>query len=103
MSIVFGTPMSVAIPGGASCWNWFPKRDDGDGRDGLSGSDTDVKIIVTIVTTDTGSGEKVNGAYLRVEICGSKYNPNPLDFSHGKHSTAEGWQRHSSCLTASEA
>lgn len=42
-----------------------------------------MKYTVTIVTTDTGSGEKVNGAYLRVEICESKYNANPLIFSHG--------------------
>jgi len=34
-----------------------------------------VKIIVTIVTTDTGSGEKVNGAYLRVEPVNKKSSP----------------------------
>ena len=92
----------VITPGGVSRSHWFQKRDDGDGRDGLFGSDVGVKIIVTIVTTDTGSGEKVNGACLRVEIVRGQYNPNPLTFSHGQHSTAEGWQRHSSCLTASE-
>jgi hypothetical protein len=68
---------------GASHWRCFPKRDDGDGRDGLFGSDVGVKIIVTTVTTDTGSGEKVNGAYLRVEIVARQYNPNPLSFTHG--------------------
>ena len=47
------------------------------------------------------SGEKVNGAYLRVEICASKYNPNPLIFSHGKHLPIEERQHLSSCLTAS--
>jgi hypothetical protein len=34
----------------------------------------------------TRSGGKVKGAYLRVEISERKYNPNPLSFSHGKHS-----------------
>ena len=92
----------VITPGGVSRSHWFQKRDDGDGRDGLFDSGDGVKNIVTIVTTDTGSGGKVNGAYLRVEICASKYNPDPLAFAHGEHSTAEGWQRHSSCLTASE-
>jgi hypothetical protein len=61
----------------------FLNRDDSVGRDGLFDSDGDVRNIVTIVTTVTGSGEKVNGAYLRVEICVSKYNPYPLIFSHG--------------------
>jgi len=49
-----------------------------------------------------GSGEKVNGAYLRVEIVVRQYNPNPLIFSHGKHLPTEEGQRHSSCQTASE-
>jgi hypothetical protein len=38
----------------------------------------------------TGSGGKVKGAYLRVEISTRKYNPNPLSFSHGKHSRSGG-------------
>ena len=75
--------MSAAMRGGASRWHCFPKRDDGDGRDGLFCSDVGVKIIVTIVTTDTGSGENVNGAYLRVEIAARQYNPNPLTPRHG--------------------
>ena len=38
----------------------------------------------------TGSGEKVKGAYLRVEISVRKYNPYPLTFPHGKHSRSGG-------------
>jgi hypothetical protein len=38
----------------------------------------------------TGSGGTVKGAYLRVEISTRKYNPNPLSFSHGKHSHSGG-------------
>jgi len=49
------------------------------------------------------SGEKINGSYLRVEICVSKYNPNPLIFSHGGHLLAEERRALSSCLTASES
>ena len=45
----------VITPGGVSRSHWFQKRDDGDGRDGLFGSDVGVKNIVTIVTTDTGA------------------------------------------------
>lgn len=77
-------------------------RDDGDGRVDISESGDSIKNTVTIVTTDTGSGRKVKGVYLRVEICVSKYNPNPLTPRHGQHLPAEVWQRHSSCLTASE-
>lgn len=36
------------------------------------------------------SGGKVKGACLRVEISARKYNPNPLSFSHGKHSRSGG-------------
>lgn len=45
---------------------------------------------VAIVTTVTGSGEKVKGACLRVEIAARQYNPNPLTFSHGKTLAARG-------------
>ena len=36
------------------------------------------------------SGGRVKGAYLRVKISARKYNPNPLSFSHGRHSHSGG-------------
>ncbi len=38
------------------------------------------KTPVTIVTTVTGAGSKVKGAYLRVEISARQYNLSPLTF-----------------------
>ncbi len=60
------------------------------------------KNTVTIVTTDTGNGRKVKGAYLRVEIAERQYNPNPLTPRHGQHLPVEERPCLSSCLTASE-
>ena len=48
-----------------------------------------IKAIVTIVTTVTGAGAKVKGAYLRVEIAARQYNPYPLTF--GPRRTLAGW------------
>lgn len=78
------------MPGGASRWHLFPKRDDGDGRDGLYDIRGRCQNHRHHRHDRHGSGGKVNGAYLRVEIVVRQYNPNPLIFSHGKHSTAEG-------------
>ena len=57
-----------------------------DGRDDDFGSGAVSKTPSPSTRIVTGSGGKVRGAYLRVEISERKYNPNPLSFSHGKHS-----------------
>ena len=60
-----------------------------DGRDDILGRKPDSKNTVTIVTTVTGSGGKVKGAYLRVEIAARQYNPYPLTFVPRR--TLAGW------------
>ena len=61
-----------------------------DGRDDDFGSGAVSKTPSPSTRIVTGSGGKVKGAYLRVEISERKYNPNPLSFSHGKHSRSGG-------------
>jgi len=61
-----------------------------DGRDDVFGSGCGIKNTVTIDTDRHRERGKVKGAYLRVEISSRKYNPNPLSFSHGKHSRSGG-------------
>jgi len=55
----------------------FLRRDDSDGRVDIFGSSGGMQNTVTIVTTDTGSGRKVKGAYLRVEIAAGNTTRTP--------------------------
>ena len=62
-----------------------------DGRDDVIGSGCGIQNTVTIDTDRHRERRKgQGGAYLRVEISTRKYNPNPLSFSHGKHSRSGG-------------
>lgn len=61
-----------------------------DGRDDDLGSGAVLKTPSPSTRIVTGSGRKVKGANLRVEISTRKYNPHPLSFSHGKHSRSGG-------------
>ena len=58
-------------------------RDHRDDNDGILYTLIAIVNIDTTVTTDTGSGEKVNRAYLRVEIC-LQIQPEPVDFCSRK-------------------
>ena len=61
-----------------------------DGRDDDFGSGAVSKTPSPSTRIVTGSGGKVKGAYLRVEISARKYNPNPLELFSRKHSHSGG-------------
>ena len=77
-------------------------RDDGDGRVDDSGIGCGVQNTVTIVTTDTGSGYKVKGADLRVEISVGNTTRTPLLYTTENTCRVEEMGSIFSCLTASE-
>ena len=77
MNIMFITQTREAMPDGVSRCGSFQRRDDGDGRDGLFGSEVGVKIIVTIDTTVTGAEEKSMG-----HTCGWRLSSDNTNRTH---------------------
>ena len=75
-----------------------------DGRDDVFGSGRGIKNTVTIDTDRHRERRKGQGGIPAGGDFRRKYNPNPLSFSHGKHSPAEGKEiAFPSCPTASDA
>lgn len=81
--------MRMPISEQGAVLSWQRKCDDGDGCDDETESGGGVKIIVTIVTTVTGSRGKSQGGIPAGGDCRKAIQPEPLDFRPTE--TLAGW------------
>lgn len=77
------------------------RRDDYDGRDGISECGGTMKNIVTIDTTVTGAGQSQGGIHAGGD-CRKAIQPEPLDAAPRTTLAARGRASPFLCLTASE-